>query len=307
MPNVKKNSLGGMIKASRERAGMTQLQLAEAIGTSKSHIYQWESDRIKPSAKYRDRIEKAVGSRIVETKESEIYSSNENRFVHSRLLLGMSQIDLSRSLDIDIDTLRAFETGEKVPSDDELKAYRKAGINDEWLSTGQGSMLIAPAQADRRSLADRLKIALKHRNKTQAELAAGIGATDSQVSLWISGEHEPRGKNRHAIATFLNINEAWLRTGSGPMDPADDYGAPGFEAETEVDRRMAQRSSQKDDVNRISQTIDAIASLLSVSSPRLKDNPVLVWQATELLKSLNAALRDLINEKGGGQSPDRDR
>lgn len=103
-------------------------------------------------------------------------------------------------------------------------------------------MLIPPALSDRRTLADRLKVALKHRNISQADLASGIGATDSQVSLWIAGEHEPRGKNRHAIASFLNINEAWLRTGAGPMEPGDDYGAaPGIEAETEVDRRIATR------------------------------------------------------------------
>lgn len=303
------NAIGDALKKARTDAGLTQKELADAIGTRKQHVYKWESGINAISMDYLERISEILPNFTV-TFEKVTSKSNlgfDSRLRQARETLNLKFDDLAEELGLTPESINEAESGEGGIPANLLVNFRKLGINDEWLATGQGSMLIAPAQADRRSLADRLKVALKHRNKTQAELASGIGATDSQVSLWISGEHEPRGKNRHAIATFLNINEAWLRTGAGPMDPADDYGAPGVEAETEVDRRMAQRSSQKDDVNRISQTIDAIASLLSVNSPRLKDNPVLVWQATELLKSLNAALRDLINEKGGGQSPDRDR
>lgn len=197
--------------------------------------------------------------------------------------------EVSEATGIAVALLELVENGQMELSEEQILKLRTLGVNTNWLATGQGSMLIAPAQADRRSLADRLKIALKHRNKTQAELASGIGATDSQVSLWISGEHEPRGKNRHAIATFLNVNEAWLRTGSGPMDPADDYGAaPGGEAETEVDRRVAEKATINQDA------LVAEVNYLTKLVKEIKANGEEIPEAVR--KRLIAAIDNLLGE-----------
>lgn len=42
------NSLGQRIRASRESAGFTQENLAEAVGVSRTAVARWESDDIEP-------------------------------------------------------------------------------------------------------------------------------------------------------------------------------------------------------------------------------------------------------------------
>lgn len=39
------SGMGGRIRASRQTAGMTQVELAQAVGVSRSAIAQWETDR----------------------------------------------------------------------------------------------------------------------------------------------------------------------------------------------------------------------------------------------------------------------
>ena len=66
--------------------------------------------------------------------------------------------------------------------------------------------------------AARLKLAMKARQITQAGLADKIGITQSSISLLTRGEANPSDRTVRDICAALKINEAWLRTGDGPMD-----------------------------------------------------------------------------------------
>jgi transcriptional regulator with XRE-family HTH domain len=69
-----------------------------------------------------------------------------------------------------------------------------------------------------REFAARLKLAMKSRQITQAGLAAKIGITQPTLSRLTSGEANPSDRTVRDICGALRINEAWLRTGEGPME-----------------------------------------------------------------------------------------
>lgn len=66
------------------------------------------------------------------------------------------------------------------------------------------------------SLAARLRWAVEASGKTQGELAAAVGATQSAVSQWLAGKKEPRRDAVEKIAQHLGVDGAWLLTGKGP-------------------------------------------------------------------------------------------
>jgi transcriptional regulator with XRE-family HTH domain len=60
-------TLGDWIKTTRERRGMSQTALADAVGTSRSYMSQIESGRVAfPNADLRRRIAKALGKSHIE-------------------------------------------------------------------------------------------------------------------------------------------------------------------------------------------------------------------------------------------------
>jgi len=52
LPVYKYKSLGDLIRNERKNKGLTQLKLADLIGTDNSHISKWERDENYPSDKY---------------------------------------------------------------------------------------------------------------------------------------------------------------------------------------------------------------------------------------------------------------
>lgn len=69
-----------------------------------------------------------------------------------------------------------------------------------------------------REFAARLRLAMKVQQITQAGLAAKIGIAQPSVSQFLSGDRNPSDRTVRDICAALRINEAWLRTGEGPME-----------------------------------------------------------------------------------------
>lgn len=70
-----------------------------------------------------------------------------------------------------------------------------------------------------KTLADRLRHALKLRKSTQVALAAACGVTKGAVNQWLSGAVKSlEGANLLSAAQFLKVSARWLQTGDGPME-----------------------------------------------------------------------------------------
>lgn len=71
---------------------------------------------------------------------------------------------------------------------------------------------------------DRIKKALEIREITQSELAEKANIDKGQLSSYISGKYKPRQNNIDALATALNVNEAWLMGYDVPMERSTPEG-----------------------------------------------------------------------------------
>ena len=59
-------SLGTTIAKTRKDRGITQVQLAEALGVHQSHITRWESDRVRPREKTLNELAKVLNTTVEE-------------------------------------------------------------------------------------------------------------------------------------------------------------------------------------------------------------------------------------------------
>lgn len=65
---------------------------------------------------------------------------------------------------------------------------------------------------------ERIKQGLEIREITQTQLAARANIDKGQLSSYISGKYKPRQNNIDAIASALNVSEAWLMGFDVPME-----------------------------------------------------------------------------------------
>ncbi|WP_407058829.1 S24 family peptidase [Ralstonia syzygii subsp. celebesensis] len=69
-------------------------------------------------------------------------------------------------------------------------------------------------------LSERLQLAMREAGVSQADLARACGVKPPSVNGWLSGKSKfLRGENLLAAAKALNVSQAWLATGKGPMHP----------------------------------------------------------------------------------------
>ncbi|WP_306600717.1 helix-turn-helix transcriptional regulator [Geothrix sp. 21YS21S-2] len=79
--------------------------------------------------------------------------------------------------------------------------------------------LVSMDGADMDSVGSRIKSAREAKGWTQADLAASLGMGDrSMVSRWETDEAIPRGSTRLKIANALDVENEWIRTGTGPRE-----------------------------------------------------------------------------------------
>lgn len=71
---------------------------------------------------------------------------------------------------------------------------------------------------DKVDIKERIKQGLEIREITQTQLATRANIDKGQLSSYISGKYKPRQNNIDALATALNVNEAWLMGFDVPME-----------------------------------------------------------------------------------------
>lgn len=73
-------------------------------------------------------------------------NSIAERIRAARLALGLTQADAASKFEIPIGSLRKYESGPSEPGSAALSGFTRAGINSNWLLTGEGAMLLSDAQ-----------------------------------------------------------------------------------------------------------------------------------------------------------------
>lgn len=81
------------------------------------------------------------------------------RIKQARGVLGLTQKDLCEATGMPLPSLKNYEASQRIPGGDAIAALMHAGINANWLLTGEGPMLMADLAGvlDR----ERMRISLK--------------------------------------------------------------------------------------------------------------------------------------------------
>ncbi|MBN8516605.1 MAG: helix-turn-helix domain-containing protein [Candidatus Accumulibacter sp.] len=69
------------------------------------------------------------------------------RIKQARGVLGLTQKDLCEATGMPLPSLKNYEASQRIPGGDAIAALMHAGINANWLLTGEGPMLLAELQA----------------------------------------------------------------------------------------------------------------------------------------------------------------
>ncbi len=70
------------------------------------------------------------------------------------------------------------------------------------------------------AVAVRIRDARESKGLTQAALAARLGTTRSQVTIWETGGRNPSPTSLNDLAQALEVNVEWLSKGTGPVRPS---------------------------------------------------------------------------------------
>lgn len=70
------------------------------------------------------------------------------------------------------------------------------------------------------AVAVRIREARESKGLTQAALAARLGTTRSQVTIWETGGRNPSPTSLNDLAQALEVNVEWLSKGAGPVRPS---------------------------------------------------------------------------------------
>lgn len=97
------------IAAMREVRGMTQAQLADAVGMSKTQISNYETGKQNPSRDALDKLLLALGCTVEELESKTIMSATPSAILKARLAKGMTQTQLAEASGVPQYTISRYE------------------------------------------------------------------------------------------------------------------------------------------------------------------------------------------------------
>jgi DNA-binding transcriptional regulator YiaG len=92
--------------------GLRQLELADPLGVDRDTIRNWEIGRSRPALRSWPGIIRHLGVRALPCG-----NGLPHRLMRVRMVTGLSQARLARHIGIDESTLRAWESGRRVPAE----------------------------------------------------------------------------------------------------------------------------------------------------------------------------------------------
>lgn len=134
----------------------------------------------------------------------------------------------------------------------------------------------------------RLKKAIESKGVTPYEVAKSTGIAQATLSRILSGNtKKPNIDNLKTLASYLQVNEDWLRTGEGEMNRPDPADTDMSKAEITV----------KCDEKMISKFATAIESIAKSNSTMSDTNKILAENNAELIQQIRQLLNTLYNDQ----------
>lgn len=179
----------------RRERGLSQEQLADAAGVSRSAIGMWESGHSQPDGLTLVRLASALGvsadellGKPAEEKDGEEGSGGGTSFSAKlrelRRRAGMTQGALADKIGVERSSVGKYETG-TVPSFEVLQNI--SGVFGVSIDLLTGDEPLPPE----RSKHNRVAALRRERRMLQKDVAAQLGVTPNTLSNWENGKYEP--------------------------------------------------------------------------------------------------------------------
>lgn len=147
------------------------------------------------------------------------------RIKELRKALGLTQQEFANKIGIKRNSLANYETGRNIPLDAILLSIcREFNVSEDWLRNGIGDMFKLETYTSNNtnqiisgSINERIKELRKTLRKTQSEFSAEIGLSRNFIVQVETGTKNPSNRTILDICRKFNVNENWLRNGSGNM------------------------------------------------------------------------------------------
>lgn len=129
-------TIGEKIKRMRTEKKMTQKQLADRMGVTSSHVWQYENDLInKPSSKqikkFADALDISVNELLSDEEGNKIKSTSGTMTVGERIReirqqAGLTQSELANRMGVTPSHIGQYERGLRKPSNEKIKKFADA-------------------------------------------------------------------------------------------------------------------------------------------------------------------------------------
>lgn len=224
--------LGSHLEASRIRAGMRRVDLAQRLAVSEETIRLWERGAVQPTA---DRLARLIAMLAIEgsvwhdhdassTPADDELPALARRLLAERHDLGLTQAALAARLDVAQSTYAGWETGRSTPgapylpilaellgtSREEIAALHEAPFTvnrSGWPPFGQ---LVGAGREELRL--------------TRADLAARLGVSARTIVSWELGYRRPHPRQVTALAAALSLDASALAAALPPRTAATRLG-----------------------------------------------------------------------------------
>jgi transcriptional regulator with XRE-family HTH domain len=181
-----------LLKTCREKAGLTQVQLAEMVGVIRSQIYQYENGKAQPRPGSLHRKELLA---FIEKWKDEQPESSFDLLKTCREKAGLTQQELAEMVGVLQIRICQYENGKAQPRPGSLHRKELLAFIEEWKDR-------APHPPFAQLKACREKAGL-----TQVQLAEMVGLSAEQISTYESGVYEPRRGSLHRKELLAFIDE----------------------------------------------------------------------------------------------------
>jgi transcriptional regulator with XRE-family HTH domain len=118
------STIGAILRRLRQEKGLTQREVAEAVGVSQGVVAHWENGRCAPSPRRMGRLAALLGDAVLvmSTAEAQVARRDEKSLGAIRRRSGMSQRDVARFVGVARATVGHWETGRRRPSNASMDA-----------------------------------------------------------------------------------------------------------------------------------------------------------------------------------------
>lgn len=218
------------IKQLRRILNLTQDSFGSRISVKGNTVAQWESGRNDPPSVVISFIckEYNVNENWLRYGTGDMFTSSDisnskvsNRLKLLRNTLNLTQQEFADKIGCKRNTVAKYEIDSSAPSTAVVSLIcREFNVNEEWIRFGTGDMFLSHDISSSKA-SNRVKILRNTLDLTQREFGERICVKGTTIANYELGRNLPSDAIIFSICREFNVNEEWLRNGTGEIFKSD--------------------------------------------------------------------------------------